>query len=690
MPINPTYPGVYIEEIPSGSHPIVGVATSIGAFIDFFTQGPSDTAIHILSLGDFQRYFGGLNTNSEASYAIQQFFLNGGAEAYVVRVGDGSTIATAAVILEESSGGTQVVMVSAGTMYGGNSVNAPGAWGNNIRVEVDYNTTDPTQLFNLTVSLIDPTTGLPAQTEIFRNLTFKPGQPTYAPTVVNQASQLVQISPPPGSSFPTAGTWTSAYRPDVTGALGAALPVAPAIPALDKTTPANNTFVVTVDPDGTGASKYNQTVQLPFTATPPKDYPTFRPFLEAAIRASAASAHVPNDPLLAGASVQLMGSGNATVPYQYRVLAGRGGGVNFNANAKLSFSDANAAPHNWAHALGLDAASSEVQQYSLGTGSVGAQTTAGLPSGFGKGADGGAPGAAQIIGVQANKTGMFALENADLFNIMCLPAAANLGSTDFQTVITAATAYCDYRRAFLIVDIPSSVGDIPTMQSWMSQNDTLRDINNAVYFPRVLIPDPLNSNLLRNFGPSGTIAGLYAATDAARGVFKAPAGTEAVLRNVSQLAYKMTDGENGVLNPLGINCLRTFPVFGNVCWGARTLDGADIISSDWKYVPIRRLALFLEESLYRGTKWAVFEPNDAPLWSQLRNSVGSFMQDQFRQGAFQGNTPQQAYLVKCDSETTTPLDQANGVVNIIVGFAPLKPAEFVIIQIQQLAGQLTS
>ena len=143
-----------------------------------------------------------------------------------------------------------------------------------------------------------------------------------------------------------------------------------------------------------------------------------------------------------------------------------------------------------------------------------------------------------------------------------------------------------------------------------------------------------------------------------------------------------------MLNPLGINCLRTFPVYGNVCWGARTLDGADALASEWKYVPVRRFALFLEESLYRGTKWVVFEPNDEPLWAQIRLNVGAFMHNLFRQGAFQGTTPREAYLVKCDKETTTQTDINNGIVNILVGFAPLKPAEFVIIKIQQLAGQI--
>jgi phage tail sheath protein FI len=238
-----------------------------------------------------------------------------------------------------------------------------------------------------------------------------------------------------------------------------------------------------------------------------------------------------------------------------------------------------------------------------------------------------------------------------------------------------------------IVDIDANVNDVPSMQTWMTMNDSLRNINSAVYFPRIRIPDPLNGGRLRDVGPSGTLAGLWAATDVARGVWKAPAGVDVQLINAPQLVYNLADRENGVLNPLGINCLRNFPVYGNLSWGARTLFGADVRASDWKYIPVRRLALFLEESLFRGTKWVVFEPNDEPLWAQIRLNVGSFMHDLFRQGAFQGQTPEQAYLVKCDSEINTQSEIDHGIVNILVGFAPLKPAEFVILQIQQLAGQ---
>jgi phage tail sheath protein FI len=179
-----------------------------------------------------------------------------------------------------------------------------------------------------------------------------------------------------------------------------------------------------------------------------------------------------------------------------------------------------------------------------------------------------------------------------------------------------------------------------------------------------------------------------ARTDADRGVWKAPAGLAANLVGVPQLSVPLTDNENGELNPLGINCLRAMPAAGRVVWGARTLEGDDRTPSDWKYIPVRRTALFIEESLYRGMQWVVFEPNDEPLWAQIRLNAGAFMHNLFRQGAFQGQSPKDAYFVKCDKETTTQNDINLGIVNIIVGFAPLKPAEFVVIKLQQMAGQI--
>ncbi len=221
-----------------------------------------------------------------------------------------------------------------------------------------------------------------------------------------------------------------------------------------------------------------------------------------------------------------------------------------------------------------------------------------------------------------------------------------------------------------------------------NENVCTRSKNAALYFPRLRQPNPLRDNQMEDFATGGAVAGVFARTDTERGVWKAPAGLDAILVGVPALSVPLTDPENGDLNPLGVNCLRAFQAAGRVVWGARTLRGSDQLADEYKYVPVRRTALYIEESLYRGLKWVVFEPNDEPLWAQIRLNVGAFMHNLFRKGAFQGTTPRDAYFVKCDSETTTQNDIDLGIVNIIVGFAPLKPAEFVIIQLQQIAGQI--
>jgi hypothetical protein len=241
----------------------------------------------------------------------------------------------------------------------------------------------------------------------------------------------------------------------------------------------------------------------------------------------------------------------------------------------------------------------------------------------------------------------------------------------------------------LLIDPPSGWTSKDTAKSGMQAVQTTSK-NAALFFPRLRQPNPLRDNQLENFAPCGAVAGIFARTDAQRGVWKAPAGLEATLVGVPQLSVSLTDAENGELNPLGLNCLRTMPAVGRVVWGARTLQGDDRLASEWKYIPVRRLALYIEESLYRGTQWVVFEPNDEALWAQIRLNMGAFMHNLFRQGAFQGKTPREAYFVKCDRETTTQNDINLGIVNILVGFAPLKPAEFVIIRLQQMAGQIAA
>jgi uncharacterized protein len=326
-----------------------------------------------------------------------------------------------------------------------------------------------------------------------------------------------------------------------------------------------------------------------------------------------------------------------------------------------------------------------VYEYTLGTGGTSAFSTGGAD-----GNDGTAPTEVEYLGDPLKKTGLYALEPVDLFNLMVLPPDDEVSEATMGKVWGPASNYCATRRAFLVIDAPPSwtKNGLPEVVNKTSLiNDlrvTVNKENSAVFYPRIRYS---RAGVTRLTGPGGAIAGLMSRTDSTRGVWKAPAGLEADVRNILGLEVVLTDMENGVLNKLGANSLRLFPN-GIVSWGARTLAGSDDLGSEWKYIPIRRFAIFLEESLYRGTKWVVFEPNDEPLWSKIRLNLNAFMMGLFRQGAFQGTTPDKAFFVKCDAETTTQNDRNLGIVNIIVGFAPLKPAEFVIIKIQQIAGDL--
>jgi phage tail sheath protein FI len=318
-----------------------------------------------------------------------------------------------------------------------------------------------------------------------------------------------------------------------------------------------------------------------------------------------------------------------------------------------------------------------------------AQTTTSVPLLLGNGSDGAGVLAPDTTAFEAallnDPSGVYLLDRVPIFNLLCVP-----GETNASTVSTLQ-GYCALNRAFQIVDAPSDA-TVATLQmnGPAGLTNAPNAANSALYFPWISGQDPLAGNRPTLLPPCGFVAGVYAATDANRGVWKAPAGINAGLTGVLGLQYTLTDLENGDLNVWGINCLREFRVYGDVVWGARTLLGADEVGSQWKYVPIRRLALYLESSLYEGTQWVVFEPNDEQLWSQIRLNVGAFMQGLFLQGAFQGTTPQTAYLVKCDAENNPQSSIDLGVVNILVGFAPLYPAEFVVIQIQQIMASQSS
>ena len=267
-----------------------------------------------------------------------------------------------------------------------------------------------------------------------------------------------------------------------------------------------------------------------------------------------------------------------------------------------------------------------------------------------------------------------ALNAAESLNLLAIPGVTH------PKVIEFAVDYCARRGIFLLIDPPVSADDVPMMQQFANSLPKSRDA--AVYFPRVIIRDPVNGQP-RATAPGGTVAGMMARCDAARGVWRAAAGSDATLAGIDALETNLTDRDVTALAAAGVNCLRAFPGRPFIAWSARTLASAERNEPEWKYVPIRRLSIFVETSISRGTRWTVFEPNDEPLWKRLRTSIDEFLLRLWQQQAFAGTKPQDAFFVRCGrDQTMTANDIANGVLNIEIGFAPVRPAEFVIVRIQ--------
>lgn len=278
---------------------------------------------------------------------------------------------------------------------------------------------------------------------------------------------------------------------------------------------------------------------------------------------------------------------------------------------------------------------------------------------------------------------LFDREGAPAFDLLCVPPPSlteDLGVDAWSR----AVAYCAKRRAVCLVDAPATWTTVAEAEAGVA---TLRVVDGhaAVYFPRLLVRDPLRGDQSRAFAPCGAVAGVVARTDAERGVWKAPAGGDARLLGVEGLSVALSKPDIDRLNPLGINCLDDVPGRGPLVWGARML--APRGSPEWRYLPVRRTALFIEESLVRGLGWAVFEPNGEPLWAAIRQAVGDFLFPLYRQGAFEGGTPAEAFLVRCDRSTMSDADVREGVVHVLVGVALTRPAEFTFVRVRLSAGR---
>ena len=623
MPATLTYPGVYVEEIPSGVRTITGVATSITAFIGRASRGPVNEPVTINSFGDFERTFGGLGEKYPVSYAVRDFYLNGGSQAIIVRLyhppasEDDQKKAQAAA--------RAVVEATKGADPAGEA-----------RKKADTFTTEPEHTVADTVAK--------AAEEAKAKVT------TPAPTAddVKAAARAAAGSAPPRSRAQLEiggivleaaheGPWGNSLRARVEGKV-------PKEVTERYKLQEGEMFNLVVQDTASGATEKFMNVSVK---------PSVRQ-LNKVLKDESSFVRVVGDlPQETPAAPDTELEKNAKDPDKAKSDPAK------EALRKPPFeSDQRSTPV-------IDKASPASDL---------------VP--------------ADYTGSEENKTGIHALDNVDLFNLLCIPP--DLRDDDAPNdVYQEAMKYCTTRRALLIVDPPVD-WSTPKETAAAKARDGLDRLglkgpsarNAAIFFPRVLQFDSERGGQLNTFVPCGIIAGVMARTDVERGVWKAPAGIDAAINGIQGLEVNLNDAENGMLNPLGINCLRAFPVYGRVVWGARTLRGADQLADEYKYIPVRRTALYIEESLFRGLKWVVFEPNDEPLWAQIRLNVGAFMQNLFRQGAFQGKTPRDAYFVKCDKETTTQNDINLGIVNIVVGFAPLKPAEFVIIKLQQMAGQI--
>ena len=281
------------------------------------------------------------------------------------------------------------------------------------------------------------------------------------------------------------------------------------------------------------------------------------------------------------------------------------------------------------------------------------------------------------IGQASSRTGLHALDAVD-FGLLALP-----GLSDAPTIADAA-AYVATRRAFLLVDPPVDATTVASIVQRTQAAGSLRSPDAALYFPWLSILDPLAVGGHRSIAPSGSIAGSFARGDSAHGIWKSPSGIDQTLAGVDGPVVPITDADNATLGALAVNAIRRFPS-GTVAWGARTMAGGDDVSSDWRYVPVRRMALHLERSIARGLSWTVRQTSTSALWTQVTAVVETYLHGLWLRGAFQGSTTRQAFVVRCDATTMTSSDLANGVVDIVVGFAPSKPAEFVVLRISAFA-----
>jgi uncharacterized protein len=632
-----TYPGVYVQEISSGVRPITAASTSTAAFVGLAERGPEE-ATRVTNWPEFLRLFGSFFADGYLAHSVFQYFNNGGRQCYIVRV-TRSDATTASVTLNNRASAPL-----AGVLF---SAKNKGAWGNSLLLQIEDGSLDPGNLFKVSIREQPDPAVVPANVldspplEVFDNLSMDPAAPNFVATTLAQNSTLVSAQVPSGN--------TSLQRGLHRGAL------APTVPL-----PANTSFQINLDGDGM------QPVTLPAAATL-ADVATA---VQAAVRALTRRKVTTDPTAFTGFTAAV-----ETVGAQSRLLL-QSGTTAVTSSVRVQASAANDATGLLRiGALGRSEDGIAVRRpvrvdtVQVGDSAVAAPVAAATP-----GSDGVA-----ALGDTTFSNAFPRLDSVADFSLLAVPGEGT------AALAGEGMGYCARRPlqdVFYLAEMASHDDDPDAAATFRGNINTVNSFG-ALYFPWLKALDPTGrSKAPILLPPAGYVAGLYARIDSTRGVWKAPAGTGAGLSGVVGLATELTDVQHGNLNPLGVNVIRRFPASGVVVFGARTITS----DAEWRYVPVRRTAIMLKTSIFAGIQFAVFEPNDEPLWAQLRLNVGAFMMSLFRQGAFQGSTPSQAFFVKCDSQTTTQTDIDNGVVNVLVGFAPLKPAEFVVVTVSQQAG----
>lgn len=647
---NLTYPGVYVQEVASGVRPIAAASTSTPAFVGLAEMGPDDAARRVTSWTEFERIYGTFIQDGYLAHSVFQFFSNGGRQCYIVRV-TRTTAARAGVTVQN-----RAEPPLAGVTF---LAKSKGAWGNFLYLQIEDGSSDPSNEFKVSVRRQTEAEVIPENfldtppLEVHDNLSMDATAPNFVVTVLSKNSNLIDAVAPAANNSLQRGQH-----------LGGANPTLPLN--------ARRNFLVSLDGDGF------QLVSLPAALANSTVLADVAAAVQTAVRnlkATKKKASTP-DAAFDNFTCTVQGAGaNARLLLQSGTDPATNTGSPLSAVLIQNAPTDNAAVQLKIGAGGVSQGALAVRRPANATVQVGDNAAAAPVTAVTPGSDG-----TGSLTVTAFSNAFALLDNKTDFSLLAVPGE------NAPAMVDAGMAYCQNRPLQDVFYIGEMTEDDDTADEaeLFRQQMTKPNSYGAVYFPWIKALDPrgLSAEPIL-LPPSGYIAGLYARTDATRGVWKAPAGTEASLSGAVGLAVDLTDVQHGNLNPLNVNVIRRFATAGIVAFGARTVTS----DAEWTYVPVRRTAIMLRVSIYHGIQWAVFEPNDEPLWSQLRLNITSFMMTLFRQGAFQGATPSQAFFVKCDAETTTQADIDLGVVNVLVGFAPLKPAEFVVVKISQKAGQ---